>query len=165
MTWLCWLPTAGLIYVWYRVHELRYFVSRTRYGALRFNSELSTGSVLGIYLLFYLALSLVVGVATGLATGLMPALSSAYQDLASADTAAILANDLTVNLILIAVIALVVVALGMVRILFYVHPMFRVVCNSLKVAGEEDYAAIAQSQQLMPGRGEGFADALDVGAF
>ncbi len=165
VTWLCWLPTGGLIYVWYRVHELRYFVSRTRYGALRFNSDLSTGSVLGIYLLFYLALGLVMGVATGLATGLMPTLSAAYQDLASADTAAILANDLTVNLVLIAVIALVVVALGMVRILVYVHPMFRVVCNSLKVAGEEDYAAIAQSQQLMPGRGEGFADALDVGAF
>jgi uncharacterized membrane protein YjgN (DUF898 family) len=165
LVWLLFLPTFGLIYIWYRVKELRYFISRSRYGALSFASELPAGAVFAVYLLYYLALSVVFGTATALATGLMPALSPAYQDLASGDTAAILANDLTVNLVLIAVIALVVVVLGVMRILFYVHPLFRVVCESLRVTGEEDYAAIAQSQQLMPGRGEGFADTLDVGAF
>jgi uncharacterized membrane protein YjgN (DUF898 family) len=165
LAWLFLLPSFGLTYLWYRVKELRYFISRSRYGALRFASDLSTMSVFLVYLFYYLALGLLFGIATALATGLMPALSPAYQNLASGDTAAILANDLTVNLVLIAVIALVVVVLGVVRILFYVHPLFRTVCKSLKVTGEEDYAAIAQSQQLMPGRGEGFADTLDVGAF
>ena len=49
--------------------------------------------------------------------------------------------------------------------LLLVHPLFRIVCNSFSVIGEEDYAAIAQSQQSMPQRGEGLADTLDVSPF
>jgi uncharacterized membrane protein YjgN (DUF898 family) len=165
LTWLLFLPSFGLSYAWYRAKEFRYFVSRTGYGALRFQSGLSAVSVFLIYLAYYIAVSAVIGTVSGLATGLMPALSSAYMDMASGNTEAMIANDLTVNLTLIAFIALVVVLFGLVRILFYVHPFFRVVCQTLTVIGEEDYAAIAQNQQAMPGRGEGFADTLDVGAF
>jgi uncharacterized membrane protein YjgN (DUF898 family) len=165
LAWLFLVPSFGLTYLWYRVKELRYFISRSRYGTLRFASDLSGMSVFLVHTFYYLALSLVFGVATALATGLMPALSAAYQDLASGNTEAMMANAPMVNLILIAVIALVVVVLGALRILFYVHPLFRIVCRSLEVTGEEDYAAIAQSRQALPGRGEGFADTLDVGAF
>jgi uncharacterized membrane protein YjgN (DUF898 family) len=165
LTWLLLLPTFGLIYAWYRAKEFRYFVSKTEYGALRFGSELSAVSVFLIYLAYYIAVSAVIGTVSGLALGVMPVLSLAYMDLTTGNTEAMLANDLTVNLTLIAFIALVVVLFGVIRILFYVHPFFRVVCRSLRVIGEEDYTAIAQNQHAMPGRGEGFADTLDVGAF
>ena len=164
LAWLLLLPTFGLIYAWYRAKEFRYFVSKTRYGALRFRSDLSAVSVFLIYLAYYIAVSTVLGAVSGLALGIMPVLSMAYTDLASGNIDAIMANDLLVNLTLIAFIVLVVVLFGMIRILVYLHPLFRVVCSSLTVSGEEDYAAIAQNQHAMPGRGEGFADTLDVGA-
>jgi uncharacterized membrane protein YjgN (DUF898 family) len=165
LAWLFYLPSFGLTYVWYRVKELRYFISKTRYGALSFESDLSGVAVFLVYLFYSLALFMVFALLGAMAAGLVPALSGAYQDLASGDPDAIMANAPMVNLILIAVIALVVVVLGVLRILLYLHPMFRIVCRSLGVTGEEDYAAIAQSRQSVPGRGEGFADALDVGAF
>ena len=53
---------------------------------------------------------------------------------------------------------------GVVRAALLVHPMLREICWSLRVAGDEDLEAIAQSRQYSPSRGEGLADALDVGA-
>jgi hypothetical protein len=50
-------------------------------------------------------------------------------------------------------------------VLFFLHPLLRVLCHTLSVTGEEDFAAITQSQHSVPGRGEGLADTLDVGAF
>jgi uncharacterized membrane protein YjgN (DUF898 family) len=165
LAWLFYIPSLGLTYLWYRVRELRYFVSKTRYGALRFESDLSGVAVFLIHLFYVLAVSMVFVLVGTLAAGLLPAVSGAYMDLVSGEAEAVMAHDPVVNLTLIAVIALVVVVLGALRILFYLHPMFRIVCRSLAVIGEEDYAAIAQSRQTVPGRGEGFADALDVGAF
>ena len=67
---------------------------------------------------------------------------------------------------LVVVGALVVLAvwLNILRMVLFLHPFFRVVCKSTTIFGDEDYAAIAQSQQAAPARGEGLADALDVGA-
>jgi uncharacterized membrane protein YjgN (DUF898 family) len=165
LAWLFYIPSLGLTYLWYRVKELRYFVSKTRYGALAFRSDLSGVAVFLIYLFYSLATLVVFGLVVALATGVLPVLSGAYMDLVSGNPDAILAHEPMVNLTLIAVIAVVVVVFSVLHILFYLHPMFRVVCQSLSVTGEQDYAAIAQSRQTVPGRGEGFADALDVGAF
>ena len=54
--------------------------------------------------------------------------------------------------------------IAVLRMLFLVHPLFRGVLPSVRVIGEEDYGAIAQSARSMPRQGEGLADALDVGA-
>ena len=60
--------------------------------------------------------------------------------------------------------AIIFPVIGVLRMLFLIHPLFREISGSTSVIGEEDYEAIAQSQQSAPRRGEGLADALDVGA-
>ena len=54
--------------------------------------------------------------------------------------------------------------MALLRLLFLIHPLFRNVLPSIRVVGDEDYEAIAQSALSMPRQGEGLADALDVGA-
>lgn len=39
----------------------------------------------------------------------------------------------------------------------------RFICDNLEIVGEQDFAAIAQSTAAVPGRGEGLAEAFDVG--
>jgi uncharacterized membrane protein YjgN (DUF898 family) len=164
LVWLFYLPTLGFIYLWYKVRELRYFVSQTEYGGLSFRSDLSAGSVFVVYLFYGLAMMFVIGAMAALAAGLVPGLSEAYMDMAGGDTEAMLANEPLINLFLVAVMAVVVVTFSVIQVLFFLHPLFRVVAHSLSVIGEEDFSAIAQSRQGLPGRGEGLADALDVGA-
>ena len=54
--------------------------------------------------------------------------------------------------------------LKVLQTLLLVHPLFRLVFGSISVIGPDDFATIAQSRQAAPRRGEGLADALDVGA-
>ena len=39
----------------------------------------------------------------------------------------------------------------------------RFICENLEIVGEQDFAAIVQSTEAVPGRGEGLAEAFDVG--
>ena len=55
------------------------------------------------------------------------------------------------------------VAVGVLRIVLLVHPMIERLAESLWIEGEQDFAALTQSRLDMPKRGEGLADALDVG--
>ncbi len=167
LTWLFFMPTFGLIYIWYRVREFRYFAEQSRCGALRFKSELSTGSVFVVFIIYYVVAIVVFGlifmggtvafpvlIAGGMMTGL--------EGEAAAQTRA---AGIWMVAAVFAAFAVVAVVFGLLRLLLLVHPLFRIVCNSFSVIGEEDYAAIAQSQQSMPQRGEGLADTLDVSPF
>ena len=75
--------------------------------------------------------------------------------------------DGTVNLppgwVLFVLLLLYLVAVGVLRIVLLVHPLIHRLAESLRVGGEQDFEALAQSRQDMPKRGEGLADALDVG--
>jgi len=166
ITWILWLPTVGLINVWYRVSEFRYFTARTRLGALRFQSELSTFSVIMLLLGYVIAVAACVGLVIGgmtlLAPGAFEALSTAMSSQAEA-VGEVAGSEGWPFVLLIAVLILSVV-LSVLQLVLLIHPLTRTVCNSLTVIGTEDFAAIAQSEQYAPARGEGLADALDVGA-
>lgn len=166
IAWILWLPTVGLINIWYRVSEFRYFTSRTRLGGLRFRSELSTLWVI-LWLLGYLVavaacVGLVVGAMTLFAPGAFEAIQSAMSD--QAGTVGAVAGNESWPFVLLVAVLLISVVLSVLQLVLLVHPMTRLVCLSLVVTGSEDFAAIAQSQQYAPARGEGLADALDVGA-
>ena len=165
LTWLFLIPTLGLIYVWYRVREFRYFLSRTGYGALGFKSALSTGSVFVIFFFYYMAVAVILGVIFTFGGALLPEGGLAGLLAPGADPEAVPDLKMAAVLAFVALMAVVVVAMGVLRVLFFLHPLLRVLCHTLTVTGEEDFAAIAQSQQSVPGRGEGLADTLDVGEF
>jgi hypothetical protein len=64
-----------------------------------------------------------------------------------------------------AALVVVSVTFSVLRATFLMHPMLKAVIGSLSVWGGQEIAELAQSRQTMPGRGEGMADALDVGGF
>jgi uncharacterized membrane protein YjgN (DUF898 family) len=168
LTWLLFLPTLGLMYFWYRVQEFRYFTAHTRYGDLEFESDLQTGRVISIGLLYFLTLAailLVVGVAMSV---MVPGLMVGLQAMTSGDEAAIESTIRTLGpifvLVLIGLLFMIGIAFGAARLAVFVHPMLRALAHSLSIVGEADFEAILQSQQARPRRGEGLADAFDVGS-
>ncbi len=167
LTWLLTVPTLGLIYLWYRVKEFRYFASRTRCGLLSFRSELTAGKVYLIHLVYGFCMAvfvILVGIVfsqlapSGMLAGLAGDLSAG-----AAEPAAAVELGAIAGVVLVFIVAAVLIS--MLQLVFYLHPLIKAVVNSLRVIGEEDYAAIAQSEQITPPRGEGLADALDVAPF
>ena len=163
LAWLLYLPTLGLAYVWYRAREFRYFAGKSRCGALSFDSGLRTGSVI-LIVVVYLGLGLItLASAFGFMVGILllsapgaPEIAAGGMSFAHMTPGAIAA--------VLAVVAATFVVSGLVQLLFLTHPLCLAVCNTLCVIGEEDYRTIAQSRRAVPGRGEGLADVLDVGA-
>ena len=169
VAWLLFIPTLGISYVWYRAQEFRTYAAHTRYGALRFDSDLGTTRLIWIglrYGLTFIAILLIAGL---VAASALPGMLSGAQMMASGqsealDAAGTVMAGSAVTVLPILVFLAVIVALGVAQAALYVHPLLREICDTLAVYGTEDFHAIAQSQQAWPGRGEGFADALDVGA-
>ena len=151
LAWLFVLPSLGLTYCWYRVKEFRYFAQTTHCGAFSFKSELRARSVVLILIVGWL--SILIAMAC-LGLGL-------YTIAANAPPGD---PGPTVMLGYVVAFAIAMPVIGALRMLFLVHPLVREVVGTTSIIGEEDYAAIAQSRQSSPRRGEGLADALDVGA-
>ena len=161
LAWIFFLPTLGLTYVWYRAREFRYFAGKSRCGALSFGSGLRTGSVI-LTVIVYLGLGLItLMLAFGFIFGilLLPAATGT-----AAGSLPIAHMTPGVIVAVLAVVAATFVVSGLVQLLFFTHPLCLAVCNSFSIIGDEDYRTVAQSRQAMPGRGEGLADVLDVGA-
>ncbi len=164
---------AAIAWVWYKVREFRYFVESTHLGTTRFSSSLSTIRVAVIYLIFGLVTGLVIGaiivaVGAGVAGTIIEAMQSAQgqtPDEVYADLGARLGEHPLVFLAIIAALVVISVTLSVLRAALLMHPMLKAVTRSLIVWGGQEIAELAQSRQAMPGRGEGLADALDVGDF
>ena len=165
LAWLFFLPTLGLTYVWYRAREFRYFAAKTRCGALSFRSRLAARSLVLnviVYLLSSLVLLALLATILGIAAMSHPALPTELRPHSPGRPLTEMgAGDVLVYAVTFAIVFPVV---GALRVMFLVHPVFREVAGSTAVIGDEDYGAIAQSRQSSPRRGEGLADALDVGA-
>lgn len=168
LAWLLLIPTLGLSYAWYRAGEFRYFAASTRYNGLSFGSELRTGRVIWIWLRYAVVLVAIVAAAGAIATFIMPGFLYGLQALGSGDEEAIAAAMESLGsaflVILFAMMFVVGIAASAARLALFVHPMLGEICRTLTIEGAADFDAILQSQQARPSRGEGFADALDVGA-
>ena len=168
LAWLLLIPTLGLSYAWYRAAEFRYFAANTRYSGLAFGSDLSAGRVIWIWLRYAFVLIAIVVVAGAVAAFIMPGFLYGLQALGSGDeeTIAMVIESLgsAFVIVLFAMMFVVGIAASAARLALFVHPMLGEICRTLTIEGETDFEAILQSQQRRPGRGEGFADVLDVGA-
>ena len=152
LAWLFLLPTLGLTYCWYRVKEFRYFAQTTHCGAFSFESELRARSVFLILIVAWLSMMIA-----------MACLGLGLYTLAANAPPGDPGSMVVLGYVVAFAIALPVISA--LRMLFLVHPLVREITDTTSIIGEEDYAAIAQSRQPSPRRGEGLADALDVGAF
>ena len=152
LAWLFLLPSLGLTYWWYRVRELRYFARMTHCGAFSFRSEFRLRSVILILIAGWVSIVFA-----------MACLGLGLYTLAANAPPGDPGPMVVLGYVVAFAIALPVVAA--LRMLFLVHPLVREIAGTTSIIGEEDYSAIAQSRQSSPRRGEGLADALDVGAF
>jgi uncharacterized membrane protein YjgN (DUF898 family) len=168
LAWLLLIPTLGLSYAWYRAVEFRYFAASTNYGSLNFGSALSTGRVIWIWLRYMIVLVVIMIVAGVVAVFIMPGIFYGMEALSSGDEEVIAAmiesRSSAFPLLLFAMILVVGIAASTARLALFTHPMLGEICRTLTIFGEADFDAILQNQQARPARGEGFADALDVGA-
>lgn len=166
LAWIFFVPTLGLTYVWYRVKEFRYFTENSRCGAFSFKSALTARSVILAVIVYVLFTSLtmvflVLGIAAVAAVLLFPALAAVMESAANVLPGELGPAEMAGYVVAFAIVFPII---GVLRMLFLIHPLFRAISGSTSVIGEEDYEAIAQSRQSAPRRGEGLADALDVGA-
>ncbi|MEE8187595.1 MAG: DUF898 family protein [Kiloniellales bacterium] len=164
IAWLLLIPTLGMSLFWYQANEFRYFAGKTRYGALQFHSQLRTGRVIWIGMRYLLIVLLLFGVLFAATAMMVPGLMGAVEAMNAGDEAVIEAMGPSVVLVPFAMLILFSVVSGVLQAALYLHPMLAEICWTLRIAGDEDFAAIAQSRQYSPSRGEGLADALDVGA-
>lgn len=158
------IPTLYISILWYKVTEFRYFASRTRFGALKFSSTLSTGRLFVIWLLYGLSfaalyLVFILGIAgaifgMGGFEGFDPnAPQPAFTDLPPS----VIAVTVFLGLMFVSVV-------NALYFIMFLHPIVKAVSQTLMVEGTIDLDQIKQSDQERGGRGEGFADVLDVGA-
>ena len=165
LAWLLLLPTLGLAYVWYRVKEFRYFAAKTRCGALSFQCDLAAHSIIlnaVAYLLLTLLFLAVVASLLAFAVMIHPAVMAEIQQHPPGSSLTEMGPGDVVAYVVI--LAFVFPVMGVLRLMFLVHPLFRAIADSITIIGEEDHEAIAQSRQSSPRRGEGLADVLDIGA-
>ena len=162
IAWLLLPFTLGLSFVWYRVVEFRYFTSQLRFGGLSFTSELNTGRVIGIAVLYALGLGVFLGI-MGLIYVLVLSADGAGFGAAAGGPSAGLSNAYVITVIAIVLIS--AIGVSLLRTVLLMHPLLKAITRSLTVTGWMDFYLVGQNVGAQPGHGEGLADALDVGAF
>ena len=157
------LPSLGISLVWYRVREFRYWTRGVRLSGLNFQSDLRVGKVIGIVLIYVAAVGVLLAVAGAL---LGSGLFAVFGGMAGpgphpVDQGAMTAFQLVSTVLFYLVF---VVFMPVLNVLLLVVPLGRAALTSTGVSGELDLTAVTQSEIAPPRRGEGFADALDVGS-
>ncbi|MEH6527576.1 MAG: DUF898 family protein [Sneathiella sp.] len=130
-----------------RVWEFRYLVEKTNFATARFSSTLTIRSILSIFLLL-----LVLGF-----VGYFGFAAAIYYLL-------ILASDAGIFILMIGFL-IAYIAYDIIKMLFLIVPLVEAVCKSIEISNIEAFEHAAASARKSPKYGEGFADALDVGAF
>ena len=154
------VPVSVVLYVWYRASEFRYFAGQTFFEGLRFASELKARSLIWIYLSFWLAMLgilLVIGMAAGGAVAYM-----GFQGVATPG-ANWQPDPFLTFLVGLPVVLVFLLVNSVLQVVLVLRRMVMRICETLTIAGEIDFDAIEQSALAAPGRGEGLADALDIG--
>ena len=160
------LFAGGLAWVRYKVVEFRYFTGRTHLGEARFVSSLSAIKVVLIYALFAAVSAVLFFLVFTAVTSLFGAVGFASMMGSSGqitETPFAGQEDLIGTLFFVVFLVVFALVFGVVRVLFLLHPLTKAICGSLEITGAETFVELAQSRQSAPGRGEGLADALDVG--
>lgn len=132
---------SGAAYLSYRVFQARYFTRSTRFGQLRFTSNIRFWRVVRIGVLLYLAAGGLIAASAGL--------GNAFSG----------AEGLFVGLFIGSFIA------GTLFMPFFIHPLLAHFIETLDISGDIDLDAIARNAQTAPKTGEGLASAFDVDAF
>lgn len=159
------MPLILLAVVWYRVKEAHVFAGATKFESAEFRSQLRQNSVLWAGFLtvlafigFVVALGIFAPFAWGFSDAVVKALFASGLD---AQTAGFVS---TIGLSIVGLVVFLVFSSIMTTLIFQVM-VTRRFCRTLSVSDPRAFDGVAQSADTGPRRGEGLADAFDVGAF
>ena len=142
-----------IAFVRYRAVELRYFLDNLRAGDAGLRSELGTGFFVAVHLAGWAATLLIV-----LGVPILFVFALAASGMEEAAVAATIIGFSIVWVILY-------VLLGIAYTLFVEVTILAHVCRTLAIENPACLDDIVQASAALPRRGEGLADALDVGGF
>ena len=150
---------AGI--AWYRVREYRYLAAHTSFEKQRFESTLGLGRVIWIYASYFaLWLPFVFGLMLLIGWGTAEITPPDF-DPESMNDEGFEAAAMTGFFVLLGFTF--IVLMSVFNRVFLFHRILGAVVRSTGISGEPDFDAILQSTLESPGRGEGLADAFDVG--
>ena len=142
-----------IAFVRYRAVELRYFLDNLRAGGAGLRSELGTGFFVAVHLAGWAAALLIV-----LGVPILFVLAAAASGMEEAAVAATIIGFSIAWVILY-------LLLGIAYTLFVEVTVLAHVCRTLAVENPAALDDVTQSSAARPRRGEGLADALDIGGF
>lgn len=165
-TSLVWWPAAlvvagSLVQVWYRVVEFRYLLSNVSIGRSGLRSDIGAGFVYRVFFLFWI---LFLGLATALIGGAIAILPEQAATAPEPGNAKAFLSLMTAVLMFFAFFLLLGLS-GILRTLLVDVTLLKRACETLTISNPEALEHVAQSSAALPSRGEGLADALDVGGF
>jgi uncharacterized membrane protein YjgN (DUF898 family) len=145
--WLMFGPVLlPFTFIWYRVCEFRYMVGCTRFADITFESEARTAGIMGIAVLTGVLILVLWGIFVGAAMAM--------------------SSEMSGFSIFTAIVAFLVL-LNLFPILTYIllrYEIVKHVCQTLRIGDMAVFDRVVQSAKEIPARGEGLADAFDVGA-
>ncbi len=147
---LAFCPVAILAWIWYRAVEFRHMLSCLAIGDTGFVSLVRPKYAFWRLLIFVLA------VFAALALSVVAMASIGFGFAGTSPEAAI---------VLFIPAILLTLFLGILRTLLLDIPLLRHACETLEISNAGALDEVAQSSAVVPGYGEGTAEALDVGGF
>tara|TARA_Y100001936_G_scaffold254166_1_gene326153 strand:+ start:10189 stop:10812 length:624 start_codon:yes stop_codon:yes gene_type:complete len=151
--------TLGLSVLWFMAFLIRYTVSKTRFGPLTFSLPVKFSDYAKIYVPFalvaivaYLLFAILI-----FATASGPVFQAAGIDVGDLPVPKIDPIIAYVTFFLIGILTPTITAM------MITHRIFSLFADKLETEGEIDLDAFVQNAQEVSKRGEGLADALDVG--
>jgi len=164
IAWLLLIPSLGTSLFWYRGTEFRYFMNKTRLGAVALKSELSPAKVYLILLWFYLA-TLLFMIMLGVVFFMFVAGAAMTAGFA-AQNGTIDAGSVesSVYLVVLVFVVLSFVVSGLLQAVLLVHPLAQAACDTTSFTWQGKLPNFAQGEGPTLTQGEGLADVLDVGA-
>lgn len=153
------LVIAILAMLYYKAIEIRYVTSRLSFGEARMSSRLGGGILIRIgfitllaFVVFIVVMTLVGAVVfgvVGLGIGLSSPTSAAFMT----------------QIAIVGQVIIFLLFFDILKFFFILLPLSKKICETTTISGFEAFEAAAQNAETSPKYGEGFADALDVGAF
>ena len=154
--------TLGLSLLWYSAFRIRYLTSWTRYQGLALSLPVTFGNLFRIYLPYILVMLALLAIYFGTILG--ATLPMIFQG-ASMDPETLMSGNFVWVSVASTVAAIVVFGLisPVLSLVLLTHRMMRLIAERLAFEGRVDLDAVMQVAAEQPKRGEGLADALDIG--
>jgi len=150
--------TQPFLRIWYGVRQARYLIGGTQFQEARFQATIKTSTIVWAIVLYLFCITLLIGGLMALTMGVVMGTM-----IGGGDAGAVFGTAFGAFFGIIFPVLLLILMPVFAQIILY-YKIFKHVCSVIEIENAEAFDQAIQSVQPGPKHGEGFADALDVGA-